>query len=150
MELRYSGTVFLVLVGILAVATAGNTRDIRVITWNINGVRKLSYLPSVTNYLGKHDVVLLQETFSYEDKDLLELRGFLGHHARAIPGDRRNLWGLSTLFRTRTFADGFLEKVFSPCDWVLVSRWRQPGLPGLTIVNIYAQLHSRFVHMLVF
>ncbi len=118
-------------------------REVSVITWNVNGVKKLSYLPTALALLEQHDIALLQETFAYEDKDLLELRGFLGHHARAIPGERRNLWGLTTLFRTKTFADGFLERISSPCDWVLVSRWRQPGLPGLTVINIYAPLHTR-------
>jgi hypothetical protein len=133
---------FLVLSG-LGLSSA-NDRQLRVLSWNVNGVRKLSYLPAATNILQQHDVVLLQETFAYEDSELLELRGFLGHHARAIPGVRRNLWGLTTLFRTSSFSDGYLEKVHSPCDWILLSRWRQPGSPGLMIINIYAPIHSRF------
>jgi exonuclease III len=118
-------------------------RELSIVSWNVNGVRKLSYLPSVVKFIQGHDVILLQETFAYDDKELFELQGFLSHHGRALPGTRRNLWGLSTLFRTRAFADGFLEKIDSAMEWVLVSRWRQPGLPGLLIVNIYAPLHSR-------
>jgi exonuclease III len=123
-------------------------RELSVVSWNVNGVRKLSYLPSVVQFIQGHDVILLQETFAYDDKDLFELQGFLSHHVRALPGTRRNLWGLSTLFRTRSFADGFLEKIDSSLEWVLVSRWRQPGFPGLLVVNIYAPLHSRFDFLL--
>ncbi len=118
-------------------------RSLRIVTWNVNGVRKFSHLPAIVSFIADHDLVLLQETFSYKDEELFELRGFLGHHARALPVDgSRNMWGLSTLFRTRSFSDGFLERISSPCDWVLVSRWRQPGQPGLMVLNIYAPLHS--------
>jgi exonuclease III len=121
------------------------TRDLRVLSWNVNGVKKFANFPAEQTFIAQHDVVLLQETFSRDDKDLFELRGFLGHHARAIPTDRRNRWGQSTLFRTSTFADGFLERLPSPCDWLLLSRWRQPGCAGLIVMNVYIPLHSRCV-----
>jgi exonuclease III len=128
----------------LAVA-APSVRDLRVLSWNVNGVKKFVNYPSEQRFFAQHDLILLQETFSREENELFELRRFLGHHARAIPTDRRNRWGLSTLFRTTTFADGFLEQLPSPCDWLLLSRWRQPGCPGLIVMNIYAPLHSRCV-----
>jgi hypothetical protein len=136
----------LLLFVFLAVVSSTPTREFKVVSWNVNGVKKFRYLPTQQAFLSSHDVILLQETFSYEDEELFELPGFLAHHARAIPtGNSRHRWGLTTLFRTHSFADGFLEKLFSPCDWILISRWRQPGLPGLIVCNIYAPLHSRCV-----
>lgn len=121
-------------------------REVRVVSWNVNGVKKFRHLPTQRAFLSGHDVILLQETFAYDDAELFELPGFLGHHARAIPtGNSRHRWGLTTLFRTSTFADGYLEKLFSPCDWLLASRWRQPGLPGLIVLNVYVPLHSRSI-----
>ncbi len=136
-------SVLYLLVGLSSVDSTD--RELRVLSWNVNGVRKFSNLPSELKFLEQHDVILLQETFAREDNELLELRGFLGNHARAVPTDQnRNRWGLSSLFRITTFADGFVERLPSPCDWILPSRWRQPGSPGLIVINLYIPVHSRY------
>jgi hypothetical protein len=140
------GEVFLwlLLLAGAPVARSYGERELSVLTWNVNGVKKFQSLPAEQSFFAQHDVILLQETFAYDDNDLFELVGYLGHHARAIPTDHgRNIWGQTTLFRTTSFADGFLEKLYSPCDWVLVSRWRQEGVPGLIVMNVYVPLHSR-------
>ena len=80
------------------------------LSWNVNGVKKFEYLPAETRYLRSHDVVFLQETFSREDLELLELKGFYSHHLKAKPSIRgRNHWGVSSFFRHDAFKNGTLE-----------------------------------------
>ena len=86
--------------------------DVRLsfLSWNVNGVNKFRHLPGEIRFTRTHDVVFLQETFSAEDQDLLELNGFYSHHIRARPSIRgRNLWGLTTMFRRDGFLNGTLE-----------------------------------------
>jgi exonuclease III len=120
------------------------SKDVKIVSWNINGVRKFNHLPSEINYWRSHDLVLLQETFANTVEECVELRGFMGHHAVAVPGQgRRGVWGLTTLFKTSTFAEGFWEKLLSPCDWMLISRWSVPRKPGLVVLNIYMPAFTR-------
>jgi hypothetical protein len=101
-------------------------------------------LPHELTFVRNHDIVLLQETFAREDADLLELPGFYSHHTRALPRQgSRNIWGLSSYFRTETFADGFWIKTFSPVDWLLISRWKRDQGSGIMVLNIYIPAHTR-------
>jgi exonuclease III len=119
------------------------TRDLSVVTWNVNGVKKFRQHPSELKYLRDHDIVLLQETFSREDADLLELPGFYSHHMRALPRPGcRNIWGISSFFRVDAFQDGFWVKVFSPVEWLLISRWKTPAVTGITVLNVYVPIHT--------
>jgi hypothetical protein len=44
---------------------------------------------------------------------------------------------LSTFFKMSSFTDGFIKREFSPCDWILISRWmRGTGLPGIIITKL--------------
>jgi exonuclease III len=118
-------------------------RDLSVVSWNINGVRKFGHLPSEVAFLANQDIVLLQETFAREDSELLEIRGFYSHHSRALPRPGgRNVWGLSSYFKTSTFAAGFWVKIFVPADWILVSRWKTENSAGLMVVNAYIPAHT--------
>jgi exonuclease III len=121
------------------------TKDLRIVSWNVNGVRKFNHLPAEIEFWRSHDLVLLQETFSNTIEECVELREFMGHHSVAVPGQgRRGVWGLKTLFKTRTFAEGFWERLLSPCDWILISRWSVPGQPGLLVVNVYLPVFTRY------
>ncbi len=136
---------FLVLL-VGATAAPADERDFSVVTWNVNGVRKFDFLHHEIAFLRSHDVVLLQETFTRDDSELLELHGFTSHHARALPGqseDRRNIWGLSSFFRVDKFSDGYWEHLYSPLDWVICSRWKSPSSSGMIVVNAYIPLHTR-------
>lgn len=118
-------------------------REISVVTWNVNGVKKFRHLPHEVSFLGSHDIVLLQETFAKDDVELFELRGYYSHHTRALPRPGcRNVWGLSSFFRTLVFADGFWVKIFSPADWILVSRWKPSHQAGIVVVNVYVPVHT--------
>jgi exonuclease III len=109
----------------------------------VNGVRKFRHLPHEISFLKEHDVVLLQETFARSDSELLELSGFFSHHQRALPGNGyRNIWGVSSYFRQAAFADGFWTRVFSPVDWLLISRWQPGSEPGLVVLNVYIPVHT--------
>jgi hypothetical protein len=106
-------SLLLLFLGVVAVSAV--ERNFSVVTWNVNGVRKFEFLPNEIAFLRSHDVVLLQETFSREDVELLELSGFSSHHARALPGqseDRRNIWGLSSFFRLSSSATGIGNSCF--------------------------------------
>jgi exonuclease III len=143
----YDGQMFLLLFFLAGVAAGPVTeRNLSIVTWNVNGVRKFDHLPSEVAFLRSHDVILLQETFSREDAELMELCGFVSHHARALPGqseERRNIWGLSSFFRVEKFSDGYWEHLYSPLDWVICSRWKSPSSTGLIVVNVYIPLHTR-------
>ena len=80
------------------------------LSWNVNGVKKFHYLPSEIRFIRSHDIAFLQETFSRDPLDLLELRDFYSHHVEAKPSVRgRNHWGLSSFFRRDSFKNGTLE-----------------------------------------
>jgi hypothetical protein len=82
--------------------------------------------------------------FAKADSDLLELEGFYSHHARAIPRPgSRNVWGLSSYFRTAAFVDGFWVKIFTSVEWILVSRWKSAATTGITVINMYIPAHTR-------
>jgi exonuclease III len=132
------------LVALVAfVASQPTDRSLSVVTWNVNGIRKFRCLPTEVSYLANHDVVLIQETFSRDDTDLFEIRGFYSHHQRALPGSGgRNIWGLSTFFKTSSFTDGLWVKVFSPTEWILMSRLKKNGVPGLLVLNVYIPVHT--------
>jgi exonuclease III len=137
------GFFFLCVLCEFLLSTDGNEREVRIASWNVNGVRKFNRLPNELAFLREHDIVLLQETFSREDRFLLELNGFYSHHQRAIPGQgRRNVWGLSSFFKVTKFADGFWTKVFSPVDWLLISRWTPKDAPGIFVFNTYVPAHT--------
>ncbi len=135
------------LLGLLLFGTLWEANAVRVqlsvVSWNVNGASKFAYLTSERDFLRRHDVVFLQETFSRDDS-YLDLNGFRSHHiqARRSTGPK-NFWGLSTFFKTSRFTDGFLKREFSPCDWILISRWtRGDGRPGIIFFNIYVPLHT--------
>ncbi len=119
-------------------------RELSVVTWNINGVQKFGRLPFEVAYLRSFDIVLLQETFSRADNELLELHGFYSHHSRAVPRQNcRNVWGLSSYFPTESFEDGYWKTLFSPIEWALVSRWQPGPASGIVVVNVYIPAHTR-------
>ncbi len=114
-----------------------------VVSWNVNGAAKFSYLPAEREFLRSHDVVFLQETFSRENT-LLDLAGFCSHHvmARRSTGTK-TFWGLSTFLKTSKFVDGYIKREFSPCDWILISRWmRGAARPGIIFFNVYIPVHT--------
>jgi exonuclease III len=118
-------------------------RELSIVSWNVNGVRKFRNLPTEVSYLASQDVVLLQETFSREDNELLEIRGFYSHHQRALPRTGgHNVWGLSSYFKITTFTDGFWVKIFSPAEWLLISRMRTESGLGLLVCNVYMPVHT--------
>ncbi len=137
---------FLLCVGFGAQAApneAATSRNLSVVTWNVNGVKKFRHRPNEVSFIRSHDIVLLQETFARDDHDLLELQGFYSHHARALPrSGSRNVWGLSSYFKVETFADGFWTKSFSPVDWLLISRWKSRASTGVTVFNVYLPVHT--------
>jgi exonuclease III len=151
MSIRYSSSRFYFqMLGLLLLfslaAAAPDDRVLSIVTWNVNGVRKFDYLPNEIAFLRSHDIVLLQETFTRDDAEFLELRDFSSHHARALPGqseDRRNIWGLSSFFRVESFCDGYWEQLYSPMDWLICSRWKSPSNSGLIVLNAYIPLHTR-------
>ncbi len=132
---------------LLACASAApDEREFSVVTWNVNGARKFNHLPSDVAFLREHDVILLQETFTRSDSELLELRGYQSHHARALPSPiGRNKWGLLSFFRVGCFSDGYWEQLFSPVDWLICSRWKSPTGASMTIVNVYIPMHTNGV-----
>jgi exonuclease III len=127
-----------------AVAPDPGDRELSIVSWNVNGVRKFRHLPNEVAFIASHDIVLLQETFSREGGELLELRGFYSHHQRALPrSGGRNIWGLSSFFKTTAFTDGFWSKVYSAADWLLISRWKSPGrAAGIMVLNVYIPIHT--------
>jgi hypothetical protein len=119
-----------------------------IVSWNVNGASKFAYLPSEREFLREHDVVFLQETYSRENS-LLDLAGFRSHHslARQSTGPKP-FWGLLTFFRTALFDQGYIKREYSPCDWLLISRWmRGPAQPGIVFLNIYLSVGTTYPEM---
>ncbi|MCU0401470.1 MAG: endonuclease/exonuclease/phosphatase family protein [Algoriphagus sp.] len=138
-----SAFLFFVFVACVASTNDGGARNLSIVTWNVNGIRKFNHRPAELNFLRGHDIVLLQETFSRDNSELLELRGFYSHHARALPRPgSRNVWGLSLFFRVDAFSDGFWVKIFSPVEWLLISRWKTSSVTGVTVINVYIPAHT--------
>jgi exonuclease III len=138
------GAMFIFAALLLLWAQQPDNRELSIASWNVNGVRKFRHLPHEVSYLASHDIVLLQETFSREDGELFELRGFYSHHQRALPRPGgRNIWGLSSFFKTTAFTDGFWLKIYSAADWLLISRWKSPGrAAGIMVINVYIPIHT--------
>jgi exonuclease III len=130
------------LFGLIQIVTSIEIR-LTVVSWNVNGASKFAYLPAEREFLREHDVVFLQETYSRENS-LLDLSDFRSHHslARQSTGPKP-FWGLSTFFRTSSFVHGYIKREYSPCDWILVSRWtRGSAQPGIVFLNIYVPIHT--------
>jgi exonuclease III len=131
------------IVTILIVAlTDGVSPRFKCVTWNVNGVQKLRGDRSVLDFLGRFDIVLLQETYSGTNEDVLSLEGFIPHHQLARPSTRRAKWGVSTFFRINSFVGGVIRRIPSPVDWMAVSRWQHSSDVGLIVVNVYHAIYS--------
>jgi exonuclease III len=113
------------------------------VTWNVNGVSKLRDFVFSTSWLGDYDVIFLQETYSTTDDNVIQLSGYLGHHSLAAYTGRRPSRGVSSLFRIESFVDGALQRITTPFDWVVASRWAAAQQPGLTFINVYLPVHTR-------
>ncbi len=113
------------------------------VTWNVNGVSKLRDFVFSAAWLKDYDVIFLQETYSTSDDNVFELSGYLGHHSLAAYTGRRPSRGVSSLFRIESFVDGALQRITSPFDWVVASRWAAAQQPGLTFINVYLPVHTR-------
>ncbi len=112
-------------------------------TWNVNGVAKLRDYVFSTSWLRQHDVIYFQETYSTSEENVFQLPGYLGHHSLAAYTGRRPSCGVSTLFRIESFADGALQRITAPFDWIVASRWAATQQPGLTFINVYLPVHTR-------
>jgi exonuclease III len=89
---------FLIL--LLGISTVfGAPPRFKCVTWNVNGVEKLKDDGNVLAFLGGFEIILLQETYSGSNEDVLHLNGFIPHHQLARPTTRRAVWGVSTFFR---------------------------------------------------
>jgi exonuclease III len=113
------------------------------VTWNVNGVSKLRDLVFSSTWLQDYDVIFLQETYSTSDDHVFQPPGYLGHHSLAAYTGRRPSRGVSSLFRIEGFVGGALQRLTSPFDWVVVSRWAASQQPGLTFINVYLPVHTR-------
>ncbi len=76
------------------------------------------------------------------DARVFELQGYLAHHSLAIYTGRRPSRGVTSLFKISSFVDGAIQRVHSPFDWTLVSRWSCPSQPGLIFINTYLPIHT--------
>ncbi len=113
------------------------------VTWNVNGVSKLRDFVFSTAWLQDYDVIFLQETYSTTDDNVIQLSGYLGHHSLATYTGRKPSRGVSSLFRIESFVDGALQRITSPFDWVVVTRWAAAQQPGLTFINVYLPIHTK-------
>ncbi len=116
--------------------------ELSCVTWNVNGVSKLRDYVFSTSWLRQHDVIYLQETYSTSEENVFQLPGYLGHHSLAAYTGRRPSRGVSTLFRIESFVEGALQRVTTPFDWMVVSRWAAMQQPGLTFINVYLPVHT--------
>jgi exonuclease III len=112
--------------------------NLRVVSWNVNGVQKLKVANHELKFLGSFDVVFLQETFATTPDSTLDLHGFIPHHQLG----RRHQWGLSSLFRINALTGGTLHRLPCPFDWLVISRWRQETDLGCVFVNAYLPTHT--------
>ncbi len=136
--------VFLIPLVAFALVLPGSSTGVRFsgVTWNLNGVAKLNDNVLSTVWLRDYDVIYLQETYSLSEENAFELPGYLAHHSMAIYTGRRPSRGVTSLFRINAFVDGAIQRIFSPFDWTVVSRWSRPSQPGLLFVNTYLPIHS--------
>ncbi len=116
--------------------------DFSCVTWNVNGASKLRDYVFSTSWLREYDVIYLQETYSTSEENVFQMAGYLGHHSLAAYTGRRPSRGVSTLFRIESFVDGALQRITTPFDWVVASRWAPSQQPGLTFVNVYLPVHT--------
>jgi exonuclease III len=142
---RFSLFFWNVLLAFLALViskTGGSPPRFKCVTWNVNGVEKIRCDRNVLTFLAGFDIVLLQETYSATNEDVLSLAGFIPHHQLARPTTRRAVWGVTTFFRIDSFVGGIIRRIPSPVDWMIVSRWQHTSDVGLIVVNIYHAIHS--------
>jgi hypothetical protein len=131
---------FLIIVTLTSVN--GVPTRFKCVTWNVNGVEKLRCKRFELNFLASFDIVLLQETFSGTNEDVLSIDGFIPHHQLGRPTTRRAKWGVSTFFRIDSFVGGVIRRIPSPVDWMVVSRWQHASDVGLIVINIYHAIYS--------
>jgi exonuclease III len=131
-----------ILIFNLVITSAGPSPRFKCVTWNVNGVEKLRCKRHELNFLASFDVVLLQETYSGTNEDVLNLEGFIPHHQLGRLTTRRTQWGVSTFFRIDAFAGGVIRRIPSPVDWMVVSRWQHASDVGLIVANVYNAIHS--------
>lgn len=112
---------FLLLVNLeLYSQTRAEDWNVSLVSWNVNGAAKFrGYYPEL-QYLQTFDVILLQETFTVDERASLEFDGYITFHTPARPTRRRPQWGMASYFRIASFVGGHLRSVQSPSDWIQV------------------------------
>lgn len=116
---------------------------LRVTSWNVNGVAKLeSFFGRPRSSVIAPDVLFLQETWAASESEQLVIRGYVAHHAPAVPSYGHNVCGVSSYFRLDTFSGGVIQRKDSPLPWVLTVRWVRPDGTGITFINIYAAIYT--------
>jgi hypothetical protein len=128
----------LILSTLFACSVANKTA----LSWNTNSAEKLRDVPSALRLLRSADCVFLQETLHTSLDQCILLEGFVGHHVLATHTQGRPSQGLSSFFRIDAFTEGCISRLTVVPDWLLVSRWARPLLPGVLFVNVYVPLHS--------
>lgn len=116
--------------------------ELKIISWNVNGSKKLHLFPRVLALLFSASVVLLQETFETEDPGFSP-PGFIRFANKATATAGRPSKGISSLFLQSKFAGGAFTNLDLGIDWLLITRWVPQGSArGVVFVNVYIPRHS--------
>jgi hypothetical protein len=108
--------------------------NLSLVSWNVNGAAKFrSYYPEL-QYLSTFDVILLQETFTVDDRPSLDLNGYITFHT---PARGRHQWGMTSYFRITSFAGGHMRSIQAPGDWLQVCSLIIIGSSGSHKIKIF-------------
>lgn len=115
---------------------------LRLVSWNVNGARKLNDFPKVLAFLLSASVIYLQETFEFAVPHFAP-PGYIRFSSEALETGGRPSRGSATLFQQSCFSNGKFTGIPSRHDWLLITRWQPFGSPkGLLFVNLYFPRHS--------
>jgi exonuclease III len=116
---------------------------LRITSWNVNGVLKLrSFFGRPRETVVCPDVLFLQETWANADGEQFLIKGYVAHHAPALPSSGHNVCGVSSYFRLEVFSGGVIQRLNAPVPWVLTVRWERPDGSGVVFVNVYAAIYT--------
>lgn len=109
--------------------------NIRVLSWNVNGVSNVKNSPPALKFAVTHEIILLQETF--ELKSRFHPSGYIKFNNFARPTGGRPSGGLTTLISQKFCGNSSINRLACAVDWLLPLRIVKKKLRPFILLNVY-------------